>query len=205
MYGGGGRGIGRPAGNGYCHLGRQSGLPMGVGRVRLRRDNISPRVRQRALPLGWCWLACLAVDDLTAVWQLLALPPQATDPLVRLAAMAEAQRVLAAAVDSTVLAAVSAGASWGEIGRATGRTRQGARQRWIRLVAPPSPLSAEMPDPLPVSSAGKEPLPRPWDLRPPPGGSWPELPSGELSVRIAVYQARHDEPPDDPWPPYPRI
>ncbi|CUU60811.1 hypothetical protein Ga0074812_14811 [Parafrankia irregularis] len=143
------------------------------------------------------------MDDLDAVWRLLALPPQATDPLVRLAAMAEAQRVLVAAVDRTVLAAVEAGASWGEIGRVTGRTRQGARQRWIRLVAPPA--LAETPDPVVFAPPAEDELalPRPWDLRPPPGGSWPELPSAALSARIAVHQARHDEPPDDPWPPYP--
>ncbi len=60
-----------------------------------------------------------------------------TDPavLAELRAAAEAQRDAQGRVETAVLAARRAGLSWGVIGAQIGITRQGARQRFERLVA----------------------------------------------------------------------
>ncbi len=61
-----------------------------------------------------------------------------TDPavLAELRAAAAAQRDARGRVEAAVLAARRAGLSWGVIGAQLGITRQGARQRFERLVAP---------------------------------------------------------------------
>ncbi|CAJ64056.1 Hypothetical protein FRAAL5423 [Frankia alni ACN14a] len=140
-----------------------------------------------------------AVGDLDAVWQLLAAHPATEDPhagaLDYLTALTRAQQALAGELDRAVLAAVTAGADWAQIGRATGRTRQGARQRWNRFLPPPAPPPTPASDAwLPVLSDD------PWDRRPPPRYSPPELLHPRLHTRLADHQVRHDQPPDDPWP-----
>lgn len=72
----------------------------------------------------------------------------ADDALAVLAAAAERERVTRAALEGAVRAAVAAGAGWGEIGRAAGLTRQGARQRWGR------PARSATGPAVPVPAAG---------------------------------------------------
>jgi len=60
------------------------------------------------------------------------------EPVDLVLAVAEAHHAhqrAAAVLDEAVAAARAAGTSWGDIGRATGMTRQSANERWARRVA----------------------------------------------------------------------
>lgn len=129
------------------------------------------------------------------VW--LAWPPPAyagprTVALAYLAELARRQQRLAAELDQAVADAVAAGADWGQVGRATSRTRQGARQRWSRRL--PEPRLAAHDDLAPDECAEA-----PADRLPPPPHLPAEVPDPALSAWIAGQQAWHDQPPEDPW------
>ncbi|WP_322755907.1 hypothetical protein [Frankia sp. Cas3] len=74
--------------------------------------------------------------------------------LARLAAAWELAVAVEGEVEAAMLAAHTAGAGWGEIGRvAGGMTRQGARQRWARLTPPPAASMPARPAAPPVAPA----------------------------------------------------
>jgi hypothetical protein len=106
--------------------------------------------------------------------------------------MARRQRRLAEEIDQAVADAVAAGADWGQVGRATGRTRQGARQRWARRLPEPRLVAHD-------DLAPDETVDAPADHLPPPPYPLAEIPDPALSAWIVGRQALTDQPPEDPW------
>ncbi|MEX5637093.1 hypothetical protein [Parafrankia sp. FMc2] len=109
-----------------------------------------------------------------------------------LADLTRREQRLAAERDQAVADAVAAGADWGQIGQATGRTRQGARQRWNRRLPPPRLVAHDrfLPD---------DPVHAPADRIPAGPHLMPEVPDPALAAWIFTWQVWHDEPPEDPW------
>ncbi|MCK9923220.1 hypothetical protein MXD61_15300 [Frankia sp. AgPm24] len=112
--------------------------------------------------------------------------------LAHLAELTRQQERLAGQRDQAVSDAVAIGVGWGLVGRATGLTRQGARQRWHgrlpepREVAHDSAVPAENHDvPADVEVAGSHIL--------------LETPVPRLAAYLFALQAGWDDPPDDPW------
>lgn len=99
---------------------------------------------------------------------------------------------LSAERDQAVADAVAAGADWGQIGQATGRTRQGARQRWSRRLPPPRVVAHDdlVPD---------EPVDVPADHLPSGPYALPEVPGPALSAWILTQKVFHEQPPEDFW------
>lgn len=131
------------------------------------------------------------------------MPPRGASPqLVALRYLAELtrrQHELAAELDQAVADAVAAGAHWGQIGHATGRTRQGARQRWAHRLRLPRVVAHDdlLPDPGPEAPA---------DTLPAPGTYGPlEIPGPALARAALAWQVQHDQPPEDPWPDQPPL
>ncbi len=139
------------------------------------------------------WLICWSVRTFDPEWP----PPQHASPrtvaLAYLAVLTQREERLDAERDQAVADAVAAGADWGQIGRATGRTRQGARQRWSRRLPPPRVVAHDdlIPDePVDISA----------DRIPPGPHLMLEAPEDPLLIaRMFTQQALSDGPPEDPW------
>jgi hypothetical protein len=135
------------------------------------------------------------VGTFDPIWLAWPPPRYASPRAVALAYLAELdrrQRRLAAELDQAVADAVAAGADWGQVGQATGRTRQGARQRWSRRLPPPRIVAHD--DLVP-----EEPVDAPADRIPPPPHLPAEVPDPALSAWLIGQQVRNDQPPEDPW------
>ncbi len=142
------------------------------------------------------WLICWGVRIFDPEWPR----PQPASPrivaLAYLAVLTQREQRLDAERDQAVADAVAAGADWGQIGQATGRTRQGARQRWSRRLPPPRAVAHDdlVPDEI---------IDAPADRVPPGPHPMPELPEAPaLAAWIVTQKIWHEPPPEDPWATY---
>jgi hypothetical protein len=115
----------------------------------------------------------VAYDDLREAGQRTARTERQAGYLALLAVYARILTSLQANIDSAVTGAYAAGATFAEIGRAAGMTRQAARQKWLQLTTKPAATNSDDPrhgqrdihdflGPSPLA----EPTSRPGDTKP---------------------------------------